>query len=88
MNRSYAELNDEHLDELLNSTHFIRAPDDFVANVMQSIHGESDPVTQSNDDTASMHPWWQWLALLIAGGPGIAQVVALIFSAWQISSAG
>lgn len=85
--QSKNELNDSMLDSLLEQ-HALQPPDDFVARVMNAVdEQETQAVHTSESDTQKL-TWWQWLTLLLAGTPGVAQAFALVFSAWHISSAG
>lgn len=84
-------ISDTALDTLLEQ-HTLRPPDDFVARVMSAVDTQEKQAAQiaAADSTQQLTKlaWWQWLTLLLAGTPGIAQVFALVFSAWHISSAG
>ena len=60
-----------------------------VAQVMTAVDEQDRKVAHAIEaGNTQQLTWWQWLALLLAGTPGMAQVFALVFSAWHISSAG
>ena len=81
-----SEISDSALDNLLEQ-HALQPPDDFVAQVMAAVDGQDRQHVHHSEPATQRLTWWQWLALL-AGAPGMVQAIALVFSAWHISSAG
>ena len=83
---SNSEINDSALDSLLEQ-HVLQPPHDFVAQVMAAVDEQDRQSVHDTKPATQKLAWWQWLALL-AGAPGMVQAIALVFSAWHISSAG
>ena len=81
-----SEISDLALDNLL-AQHTLQPPDNFVAQVMATVDEQDRQNVYDTKPATQKLTWWQWLAVL-AGAPGMVQAIALVFSAWHISSAG
>ena len=101
-NPSIHSVSDDELDALLGDVDFLDIPQQFTNKVMQGIDElPQSAATQSTLDTAttsassdgsnSSQPqseWWQWVALIGGGIPALLQILAFIFSAWNVASLG
>lgn len=67
---------DDELDDLLGDIELVAVPDNFTNKVLHEIE-----VSQKSE-------WWQWLALIGGGIPALLQILAFIFSAWNVASLG
>jgi len=88
-------LSDDALDTLLSEVDFLEVPQHFTNKVMQSIDEIADKKATNNgsqhadDQVINAAPkWWQWAALIGGGIPALMQVLAFIFSAWNVSNLG
>ena len=87
-------LSDDVLDALLDEVEFVEIPQNFTNKIMQGI--DASPNAKSMDlemlaegkEGGSPSDWWQWVALIGGGIPALMQVLAFIFSAWNVSSLG
>ena len=84
--KANSKINDSALDSLLEQ-HTLQPPDDFVAQIMAAVDEQERRSVHDTKPATQKLTWWQWLAVL-AGAPGMVQAIALVFSAWHISSAG
>ena len=93
------KLSEDDLASLLGEIDFLEVPTGFTSKVMVGVDElpvyESDQAgnVESNSDVAKSNPaqqppWWQWAALIGGGIPALMQVLAFIFSAWNIASLG
>ena len=101
-NPSAHSVSDNELDALLGEVDFLDVPQQFTNKVMQGIDelpqsatssSTLDAVTtdiSSDHSSASKHKseWWQWVALIGGGVPALFQILAFIFSAWNVASLG
>jgi len=91
-------LSDDELEALLDETEFVEVPQQFTNKVMQEIDELPDAVMA--EDASSNYidtllgaqspksEWWQWVALVGGGIPALLQILAFIFSAWNVASLG
>ncbi|PWQ95604.1 hypothetical protein [Leucothrix pacifica] len=76
-------ISENDLDELLGNVDFAEVPEGFTQQVMQEIDQLPTPVA-----TDQKTQWWQWAALISGGIPALFQLLAFIFSAWNVASLG
>jgi len=92
-------LSEDGLDTLLGEVDFLEVPTGFTSKVMQGIdelpdyetdrNGTSGAGNEGTQHNPSQQPeWWQWAALIGGGIPAFLQVLAFIFSAWNVASLG
>ena len=92
-------LSEDDLDALLSDVDFLELPTGFTNKVMEGIDELPDYATDRNDTAKSgtkvtqhkpsqQPEWWQWAALIGGGIPAFLQVLAFIFSAWNVASLG
>lgn len=82
---SQQPLSDDALEALLGETEFAEIPPLFTNKVMQGIDNLPNTLPV---ESSSKSDWWQWAALIGGGIPALMQVLAFIFSAWNVSSLG
>jgi hypothetical protein len=101
-NSSVHSVSDDELDILLGEVDFLEVPQQFTNKVMQRIYelpqsavapSTLDAITTdtSRDSSNASQPkseWWQWVALIGGGIPALLQILAFIFSAWNVASLG
>ena len=101
-NPSIHSVSDDELDASLGEVDFLEVPQQFTNKVMQEIDELPQSATaQSTLGTAttstssdasisseSQSEWWQWVALIGGGIPAFLQILAFIFSAWNVASLG
>ena len=102
-NPSIHSVSDDELDALLGEVDFLEVPQQFTNKVMQGIdelpqsaaaQSTLDTATTSASSDLSIHSkepqseWWQWAALIGGGIPALLQILAFIFSAWNVASLG
>ena len=81
-NPSTQRVSDHDLDVLLDELDFLEVPQQFTDNVMQQIDESTQSVIKPKTE------WWQWFALIGGGIPAFLQILAFIFSAWNVASLG
>ena len=92
-------LSEDDLSALLNEVDFLEVPTGLTNKVMGDIDELPDYATdristaESGTEGAQHKPsqqpeWWQWAALIGGGIPAFLQVLAFIFSAWNVTSLG
>ena len=93
-NPSVHSVSDDELDALLGEVDFLEVPQQFTNKVMQGIDElpQSAATTSTSSDgsnsSQSQSEWWQWVALIGGGIPALLQILAFIFSAWNVASLG
>ena len=101
-NPSIHSVSDDELDASLGEVDFLEVPQQFTNKVMQEIDELPQSATAqstlgtattstSSDVSISTEPqseWWQWVALIGGGIPAFLQILAFIFSAWNVASLG
>ena len=68
------------IDALLGAD-LLTVPDDFSRRVMREVYQQPLPKAVS-----SKREHWQWLALLVASGLGLSQVLGFFFGMWAASA--
>ena len=92
-------LSEDDLDALLGEVDFLEVPTGFTNKVMQGIdelpdyETDRDSTAESSSADTQHKPsqqseWWQWAALIGGGIPAFLQVLAFIFSAWNVANLG
>ena len=88
-------LSDDELEALLNEAEFVEVSQQFTNKVMREIDELPEAVNASDNTIdsilsaqSSKSEWWQWVALIGGGIPALLQILAFIFSAWNVASLG
>ena len=88
-------LSDDELEALLNEAEFVEVSQQFTNKVMREIDELPEAVNASDNTIdsilsaqSSKSEWWQWVALIGGGIPAFLQILAFIFSAWNVASLG
>lgn len=76
-------VSENDLDDLLGNVDFADVPDNFTDDVMQKISELS-----AQPEAIQTTQWWQWAALISGGIPALFQILAFIFSAWNVANLG
>lgn len=93
-NPSVHSVSDDELDALLGEVDFLEVPQQFTNKVMQGIDelpqsaAPSSTSSDGSNSSQSQSEWWQWVALIGGGIPALLQILAFIFSAWNVASLG
>jgi len=97
-NQTKHRISDDELDALLDEVDSLEVPQQFTNKVMQGIDELPQSVVtadiQNGRNNASdsiakpQSEWWQWAALIGGGIPALLQILAFIFSAWNVASLG
>ena len=101
-NPSVHSVSDDELDALLGEGDFLEVPQQFTNKVMQGIDElpqsaaasstldtvTTDTSSHSSNASQPKSEWWQWVALIGGGIPALLQILAFIFSAWNVASLG
>lgn len=92
-------LSEDDLDALLGDVDFLEVPSGFTSKVMQDIdalpdyRSDRNGASESGSEATQHKPskqseWWHWAALIGGGIPAFLQVLAFIFSAWNVANLG
>ena len=97
-NQTKHRISEGELDALLGKVDFLEVPQQFTNKVMQGIdelpqtavtdHPSKGKDTASDNTAKPQSEWWQWAALIGGGIPALLQILAFIFSMWNVASLG